>query len=195
MNNQELFIKYLDEQLSSSDLKELENKLEVDIQFKNDFLKFKQKYDNSKNQVSIDERYFDTLIPNAKSRSVKSQKVRYLKFAFSLPVVIAIIFFINSFITENVTDIIIQDNFEEFITNDGLTTELLSNALNMDEYYMLDESLINELYSEELDVDESIFEYLENNIHVGDDSENLIEGLSDDEFSTIYIELKEKNIL
>lgn len=195
MNNQELFIKYLDEQISTGDLKEFETRLEVDAQLKSEFLKFKKKYGNSKYQPSVDERFFDTLIPNVKSKSIVSQKNRYLKFAFALPIVIMIIFLVNRSLNDNSTNFIIQDNFEEFITNDGLTTELLSNALNMDENYMLDESLINELYSEGLDVDESIFEYLENNIHLEDDSDNLIEGLSDDEFSTIYKELKDKNIL
>lgn len=195
MNNQELFIKYLDEQLSTGELKGFETRLEVDVQLKSDLLKFKKKYENSKSHPSVDERYFDTLIPNVKSKNLVSQKKRYLKFAFALPIVIMIIFLVNSSLNDNSPNFIVQDNFEEFTSSDELTTELLSNVLNMDEYYMLDESLINELYSEELDLDESIFEYLENNIHLVDDSDNLIEGLSDDEFSTIYKELKDKNIL
>ena len=65
----------------------------------------------------------------------------------------------------------------------------------MEDNYSMDEELISEYYSEEIDLDESMFEYLENNTYIEDVSNNLMDELSDAEYLSLHNALLEKKIL
>lgn len=195
MNNQELFIKYLDEQLPKSELENFDSKLEIDSEFKNEFLSFKNNYESSKIKYPVDERYFDNLIPNAKGKLKKTKKNTVIKIAYAVPVIIAILFYANSKFINVSQDFDTQEIFEEFTADEELTKELLNNALSLESYYNLDDELVSEIYNDEINIDESLFEYLEDNIYADDFSDSFIEELSDEEFSNVFKELTDKNIL
>lgn len=196
MNKQELFIKYLDEQLSQNELKEFDTKLLEDSNFKNQFLEFRNKYENLRAGISIDERYFNTLIPNSKAQEKKTKKKSVLKFAYAMPVVLFILIVsISNFKNESNSSFTFSDFLDEITIDNELTTQLLSNTFNIEDNFILEDELIAEYYAEELDIDESIFEYLENNTSTEDINNNLLEELSDDEFLSLQKELIDKKIL
>jgi len=196
MNNKELFIKYLDDQLEQKELKSFDTQLLEDVEFKNQFLTFRNKFENSRASIPADERYFNTLIPNSKAREKESKKKSYLKLAYALPIIAIILFAtINDSKNEANFNNSFSGIFDEFTNDNDLTTDLLNNAFNMEDNYSMNEELISEYYSEEIDLDESMFEYLENNTYIEDVSNNLVDQLSDAEFLSLHNALIEKKIL
>ncbi|MCB9209983.1 MAG: hypothetical protein H6609_11445 [Ignavibacteriales bacterium] len=194
--NTELFIRYIDHDLSESELNLIEKQLDENSELKLEYENFHQKYLLSKKEIAIDERYFSTIIPNAKNRIVNRKFNYYKKIGIILPILlIGFIYFFNS--SSNKFDF--KEDFPEllqtFINDDELATDLISNAAHIENTSNISDEMLNEYYEEELNFDPTVFEYLEENVTSNDISNNVLNQLSENEFNTLYQELKNKKIL
>lgn len=194
--NTELFIRYIDHDLSESELNLIEKQLDENSELKLEYENFHQKYLLSKKEIAIDERYFSTIIPNAKNRIVNRKFNYYKKIGIILPILlIGFIYFFNS----SSSNFNFKEDFPEllqtFINDDELATDLISNAAHIENTSNISDEMLNEYYEEELNFDPTVFEYLEENVTSNDISNNVLNQLSENEFNTLYQELKNKKIL
>ena len=128
--NLDLFIRYLDNDLSVEEKEHFENRLQNEKQFYLKFDEFKKLFFSSKENIKADERYFSTLIPNAKKMYKKSKMSLARKLSYSLPAVFIGIFFLIQLFSD--TNSNTSYNFEEmlisFSEDEELTYDLLSSA-------------------------------------------------------------------
>jgi len=193
-NNIELFIKYLEDDLSNGEKNAFEKRFDDDAEFQSEFYSFSKMYYSSKEEVEIDERYFTTLIPKARKRAEQSKSSVYMKFAYLLPIIIIAMFITFSDKNENISDFeLLLQNFTE---DEYLKEDLLSSIYETESLSSLDNELLYEFYSDELNYDETVFEYLEEKIVSNEINNELLNQLSESEFNSIYDELtNKKNII
>ncbi len=194
-NNNDIFIKYLDDQLSADQRKEFERSLNEDQNFKLDFEKYAQIFQSTKETIEVDERYFQTLLPHARERMQKSLPNYFVKLAYILPVLMLGIFFVYLFNTNSPEIDESLTNISELLeTDDSVYDEDLKNVLIFNRYSNLDDQILEIYFDDYLEMDETLFEYLESNLAANEISNSFLEELSENEFSTIYNELENKKI-
>lgn len=195
-NNNNIFIKYLDGQLSPGEIKEFENSLDKNQNLKMNFEKFSKAFQSTKNNIEVDERYFQTLLPNARERMHKGSPNYFGKLAYVLPMVLLGVFVIYLFNTNTPEKDVSLTNISELLeTNENLSDEELKNVLELNRYSNLDYQILEIYFDDSLEMDETLFEYLESNLAANEISNSFLEELSENEFSTIYKELENIKIV
>ena len=196
-NNIELFIKYLDDQMNIEESKSFEDNLRINSRLKEEFEAFRKIYSVKNSKIEIDDRYFSTLLPNVKMRLGESKPKYKYRYALILPAIILVVFFL--FRPSNNDDIINDYNFENLwvvITQDeDLAQNIVNRAISIENNYLTDSNFISEFYSEEIILDESVFDYLESHLAITEINNNLVDSLSENEFNNLYESIIDKKIL
>ena len=116
--------------------------------------------------------------------------------AYIFPVVIIglfIFYIFNMNITQTDNSL---TNISELIETDVyLSDEDLKNVIDLNRYVNLDDKILEIYFNDYLEMDETLFEYLELNLAANEISNSFLEELSENEFSKIYKELENKNII
>ena len=87
-------------------------------------------------------------------------------------------------------------NISELLeTDENLSDEELKNVLELNRYSNLDYQILEIYFDDSLEMDETLFEYLESNLAANEISNSFLEELSENEFSTIYKELENIKIV
>jgi hypothetical protein len=143
-----------------------------------------------KKNIEVDERYFQTIIPNSRLRLENKKSYYFKKLVYLVPAIIIGIFFIyrssydDSDVYNNLPQLI-----ETIYQEKNLTDELFSNILEYDENVYLENGLITSYFEDHLEIDESVFEYIEENLTLNEINSSLINELSENEFNGVYSEL------
>jgi hypothetical protein len=190
-NNLDTFIKYADGDLSNIDRKVFEEQLVHDSKLKADFELFSQLYASSKNKIRADDRYFTTLLPNAKKRIIESKSFWKYKYRLVFPILIVglIILFAWPSPTSD------YENFNNFIEIASLDDELVNDIISANPNYFINEEVIPEFYDEDIIIDASVFDYLEENLSSVEINNDLVDSFSESEFLSIYEQILDKNIV
>ena len=194
-NEIELFIKYLENDLSQNEIKFFEEKLISDSIFKKNYDDFVNQFNSTKKKIEVDDRYFSTLIPNAKRKIEVSRKSSKVKFSLALSfIIIGFLLILNNSTDEYNSQYNFQSLLSDFTEDDSLTNELLRNVFETENSYIIDEHLLAILYEDEIQYDETMFDYIEKNLSINEINSNLFNQLSESEFNSIYEELLDKKI-
>ena len=194
-NNTDLFIKYLDGELSIQEKVSLENELKLNSELNSEFTKFSESYNSLKRNIDVDERYFDSLIPKSRKRMEKNTTSYIVKFVYILPLILVGMFLLNELVLEKGVDS--KYNFEKlldsFTEDEETTIELISDVYNINNNYRIDEQLLSSLYDSENAYDQTLYDYLSENVETSQIENQLFNQLSDDEFDLVYNKLMNKN--
>ena len=90
-NNIELFIKYLDNQLSTKQRKDFELNLNNDHDLKMEFEEYSRFLQSTKERIELDESYFTTVLPKARDRMNNSTPNYFGKLSYIIPIIILVI--------------------------------------------------------------------------------------------------------
>lgn len=189
-NRKEIFIKFLDNQLTPLEKKNFEIELINDRNLKDEFEKYSSVYHSLKKNIEVDERYFQTIIPNSKLRLENKKTYHFKKLVYLVPALFIGIFFIyhssydDSDVYSNLPQLI-----ETFYQEKNLTDEFFSNILEYDENVYLENGILTSYFEDHLEIDESVFGYIEENLTLNEINSTLINELSENEFNSIYQEL------
>lgn len=195
-NNTDLFFKYLDDQLSADEINEFELRLIEDKDLKLEFEKYAQVFQSIKKTIEVDDRYFTTLLPNSFKRIGKNSQNYFGKLSYILPLLIIGIFIIYLFNMNT-------DKFEEDLTSvsklleteENISDKDLKNVLELNRYSNLSDQILEIYFDENLEMDITLFEYLESNLSANEISNSFLVELSENELNTIYQELEKNNIV
>lgn len=195
-NNTDLFFKYLDDQLSADEINEFELRLIEDKDLKLEFEKYAQVFQSIKKTIEVDDRYFTTLLPNSFKRIGKNSQNYFGKLSYILPLLIIGIFIIYLFNMNT-------DKFEEDLTSvsklleteENISDKDLKNVLELNRYSNLSDQISEIYFDENLEMDITLFEYLESNLSANEISNSFLVELSENELNTIYQELEKNNIV
>ena len=194
-NNIDLFIKYLDGDLSIHDKKSLEDELNSNYEFNKEFLKFSENYNALKRNIEVDERYFDSLLPKSKKRMEKNTPSYFIRFAYLFPVIIIGIFLANELLLEK-SDVSNYDFEKLWVTyseSEEATLDLISDAYSTSNNYIIDEQLLSSLYDIENTYDVTLYDYLSANVVTTEIQDQFLDQLSENEFDLVYNKLMNKN--
>ena len=193
-NKSELFLKYLDDQLSSEEKKIFEESLKNNFSLNEEFQKYAQIYYKTLSEIEVDERYFNNLLPRARKRIKRPINKFKLKYTIIIPIAILafLVIYFNS--GENLY-YDFNNILKSFTSDEKLAEELFENSFE-NWHYLYEEDFSLSLFSaESLEVDESFFEYLSYHIRSSDINENLLNKISEEEFNEVYKGLKEKKYI
>jgi hypothetical protein len=190
-NNIDIFIKYLDENLSNIERKSFEEQLLQNSQLKAEFEHFNQLYSSNKNNISLDERYFNTLIPNAKKKILESKPIWKNKYVLVLPILIIGLVILLS-LPETTNE---NENFNQLIEIASIDDQVADDIISANPIYYMDDRIIPELYGEDLILDSSVFDYLDENLNITEINNDLVDSFSDSEFMSVYEQIFDKNIV
>ena len=189
-NNLELFIKYLDDDLLPKERNFFEKELDLNSKFKNEFEQFTQLYSSTKDNISVDDRYFTTLIPNAKKKMLQTKPIWKNKYAFILPILLVGLVSLLVLPLNNSDSIKINDLIEIAALNDEMADDIISS----NEIYFTDDQILSEFYDIDLVLDRTVFDYLEEDFSSTEINDDLIDSFSESEFNNIYQQLFDKHI-
>ena len=189
-NNLELFIKYLDDDLLPKERNFFEKELDLNSKFKNEFEQFTQLYSSTKDNISVDDRYFTTLIPNAKKKMLQTKPIWKNKYAFILPILLVGLVSLLVLPLNNSDSIKINDLIEIAALNDEMADDIIS----LNEIYFTDDQILSEFYDIDLVLDRTVFDYLEEDFSSTEINDDLIDSFSESEFNNIYQQLFDKHI-
>lgn len=188
-NNLELFIKYIDDDLLPEERNFLEKELNLNSELKNEFEHFSQLYTSTKDNISVDDRYFTTLIPNAKKKMLQTRPIWKNRYALILPIILVGLVSLLVLPINNSDSIIINDLIEIASSNDEIADDIIS----LNELYFTDDQILSEFYDIDLILDRTVFDYLEENISSSEINDDLFDSFSESEFNNIYEQLYAKN--
>ena len=194
-HNSDLFIKYLDDQLSADQKKEFELRLTEDQNLQLEFENYAQVYKSIKKTIEVDERYFATLLPNVRERMDKKSQNYFGKLAYILSVLIIgifIVYFINT--NNNKLDKSLISFSELLETDENLSSEDLENILDLNRHSHLNYQILEMYFNDNIEMDSTLFDYLESNLAANEISNSFLEDLSENEFNLIYQDLKNEII-
>jgi hypothetical protein len=197
MNNKKLFLKYLDNQLSEIEKEDFDLEIKNNHKLRDEFSEFSKLYKSLKSNLEVDERYFSTIIPNARCR-IEKPKPNYIgKVVYFMPVIIIIFFMvINQFSNNSFNENYNFDEFvEDFTQDENLTVALFSSALEHNENFVIENNELLNLFLDDLTMDESVFDYVKNNLSYHEINNEIFNELSENEFTLLFEELKNKKIL
>lgn len=191
-NNLDIFIKYSDGSLPSVDRKNFEEKLIQDSKLKAEFDLFNELYSSSRNKnISIDDRYFTTLIPNAKKKILSSKPFWKNKYMLALPILIAGLVILLGLPETNYEN----ENFNELIEIAAIDSEVADGIIRANPNYFSDDQILPEFYEEDIVLDVSVFDYLEENLLISEINSDITDSFSESEFMSIYEQIFDKNII
>lgn len=194
-HNSDLFIKYLDDQLSADQKKEFKLRLTEDQNLQLEFENYAQVYKSIKKTIEVDERYFATLLPNVRERMDKKSQNYFGKLAYILSVLIIgifIVYFINT--NNNKLDKSLISISELLETDENLSSEDLENILDLNRHSHLNDQILEMYFNDNIEMDSTLFDYLESNLASNEISNSFLEDLSENEFNLIYQDLKNQII-
>jgi hypothetical protein len=194
-HNSDLFIKYLDDQLSADQKKEFKLRLTEDQNLQLEFENYAQVYKSIKKTIEVDERYFATLLPNVRERMDKKSQNYFGKLAYILSVLIIgifIVYFINT--NNNKLDKSLISISELLETDENLSSEDLENILDLNRHSHLNDQILEMYFNDNIEMDSTLFDYLESNLAANEISNSFLEDLSENEFNLIYQDLKNEII-
>lgn len=194
-HNSDLFIKYLDDQLSADQKKEFKLRLTEDQNLQLEFENYAQVYKSIKKTIEVDERYFATLLPNVRERMDKKSQNYFGKLAYILSVLIIgifIVYFINT--NNNKLDKSLISISELLETDENLSSEDLENILDLNRHSHLNDQILEIYFNDNIEMDSTLFDYLESNLAANEISNSFLEDLSENEFNLIYQDLKNEII-
>jgi hypothetical protein len=194
-HNSDLFIKYLDDQLSADQKKEFKLRLTEDQNLQLEFENYAQVYKSIKKTIEVDERYFATLLPNVRERMDKKSQNYFGKLAYILSVLIIgifIVYFINT--NNNKLDKSLISISELLETDENLSSEDLENILDLNRHSHLNDQILEMYFNDNIEMDPTLFDYLESNLASNEISNSFLEDLSENEFNLIYQDLKNQII-
>lgn len=198
-NNQDIFLRYLDNDLSVDEKRQFLDKIQNDEVFKAEYDLFEVNFKSLKTEADVDERYFNNLIPRVRERGEKSKRrtVKVFRYSFILPLLIfGVIFFINYNSENNLEmDYNFQSFLERFMEDEELAINLIEDPFISDDLFISNSDYIQEIYADNYMIDEEFFDYVENNIHPSDIDRIFLDNLTEQEFKNIYANLLEKNIV
>jgi hypothetical protein len=195
-NKYELFIKYLDDQLSNEEREKFKEQLNNKTSLYKEFQKYEKFYDQSRSEIKIDQRFFNDLIPRAKNRIVSKPESNFIgiKYAFIIPLILLGLYII--FETVNQTKYYdFNDLFETFSNDEKVAEELFENSLENWFYYSEDPIIMPEYSVDPDTIDESLFTYLTYNINSNDINYTFLNKFNEEEFNEIYNEIKNKKYI
>jgi hypothetical protein len=194
-HNSDLFIKYLDDQLSADQKKEFELRLTEDQNLQLEFENYAQVYKSMKKTIEVDERYFATLLPNVRERMDKKSQNYFGKLAYILSVLIIGIFIVYLINTNNNNLDKSLISFSELLETDvNLSYEDLENILDLNRHSHLNDQILEMYFNDNIEMDSTLFDYLESNLAANEISNSFLEDLSENEFNLIYQDLKNEII-
>ena len=196
--NDEKILKYLSENVSSTEKREIEKEIESSKELSEEFTRMQKVFSDLKNDSKVETEigYFNNLLPRVREKLDSRKKIFTIqRLAFSIPVA-ALLFVISLSInieqteslfslsasTEEIYEAIDEtssDNLIDYIDNDYYTYDVSELTISETGLSLDNESL--------QDLGESTFESFENY--------SLIENLSDKEVDEIYNEILTKKIL
>lgn len=190
---EDLFLNYLDDQLSVEERKSFIERLKNDSIFNNEFKKFEELYNKSQLRADVDENYFVNLVPNARNRINANKRKNIFKYAYILPVIVfgLLLLYNNQERPAYNFDTLL----ESFTDDEIIAGELFENSFDNWNYLIEDDLIITEYFEDSAYVDESLFDYLSSNIRGSDISESFFNEISEDEFNDIYNELSETKFI
>ena len=191
INNLELFLKYKDDELSERERNSFEKELEFNSNLKTEFELFSQLYSSTKIKISVDDRYFTTLIPNAKNKILPTKPIWKNRYAIILSFVLAGLISLLVLPLSNSDSIISNDIIEIASLND----EIADDIFGLNQIYFIDDEILPELYDADLILDGTVFDYLDEHISSTDINDDLIDSFSESEFNNVYEQLFDKNIV
>jgi hypothetical protein len=194
-HNSDLFIKYLDDQLSADQKKEFKLRLTEDQNLQLEFENHAQVYKSIKKTIEVDERYFATLLPNVRERMDKKSQNYFGKLAYILSVLIIgifIVYFMNK--NNNKLDKSLISISELLETDENLSSEDLENILDLNRHSHLNDQILEMYFNDNIEMDSTLFDYLESNLAANEISNSFLEDLSENEFNLIYQDLKNEII-
>ena len=197
MNNKiNKFIRYYDRQMSVEEMQYFENELLLDPNLREEYSNFRLKFETLRDDVKINETYFNNLVYNSFNRQKETKKTFGLKAAFAIPILLLILLMIFPFKggDDTYAEIELVEFINEYSDFTNLAGNLFENDLNY-HIYGFDEILLSDILDEEAVFDESVFDYLDDNIMDSDINDNLINQISNDEFKVIYNEIAQKIII
>ncbi|PID56411.1 MAG: hypothetical protein CR986_10290 [Ignavibacteriae bacterium] len=197
-NNVESFIKYLDKNFSEQEQKEFETKLKSDQKLKSDFENFSKTFNSSKKEIEVNEDYFVNLIPNARRRIYQNNSFNVKQLVYIIPVIIFAAYFIIKFFPysgkQNLNSGVheLSQNFSE---NGKITEELLTEVFDNYDSYNNSYDKFLKYYETDVELNETVYDYLEENVSPNEINETLFEKFSENEFNQVYNEILTKKIL
>lgn len=190
MNNLELFIKYVDNQFSEKEKELFDRERNNNPHFRKELNKFLNSYNDSKSIIQVDQRYFNSLIPKARKRISKPKTNHFIKLAYLLPVVLIGLYFLIQ--KPRNIELNYEYLFDTTFSTEEITEVLYNNSVFFESLTTAENDQSSEYLNYEMNLDESIFGYLEDRINLSDINDNLISELSENEFSNLYEELNNK---
>jgi hypothetical protein len=201
MNNTELFIKYLDDSFSIKEKQNFEKRLSNETELKKEFERFSKTFNSLNKNLEVDERYFSTILPNARRRIEAKEKLPkqflpILKLNYAIPMFLIAAFLVyRIFIYSPQT--LNQLNFDailsELDSNRNAAVELFNETLHSNDY-QYDQNIYSAVYDEN-DYNKLLFNYAEANKNTIEINDSLINQLNENEFNLVYNEIINKKIL
>lgn len=201
MNKTLLFAKYIENEMSEDEKSKFEKNLALDRDLKVNFEKFYMNYKKLNSEINVDEDYFVTLMPRVRERLSEKKKLfnffsRLPKFVYIIPVfIIGAIVYYNMAIFKNKTDKnTILELSNELKNNSELFTEILNEHRRLriiDDY---DSEIYSIIYSDN-EYENLILNYAEENNHIFELNEKVINELSEEDYNLVYNEIINKKIL
>jgi len=193
MNNIERFVNYFDGDLSNAERNAFLELLNKNADFKKEFQKFEHIYFSLKKNIGTDERYFSTIIVNAKKKFEKEKSNFIVKYASASAIICILIIISISIFSSNITE---EQNYrnllDSFIEDEIYTFNLFVDPLQIEKFYMVDNEIFIEYFNKGVSIDETLFDYLEANLNSDEINDNVINKLSIHEFNSIYDKLLNK---
>lgn len=117
------------------------------------------------------------------------------KLAYILSVLIIgifIVYFINT--NNNKLDKSLISFSELLETDENLSSEDLENILDLNRHSHLNYQILEMYFNDNIEMDSTLFDYLESNLAANEISNSFLEDLSENEFNLIYQDLKNEII-
>ncbi len=196
---EELFLKYLSGLLTEKEQQEFEKYLDDNLQTQKQFNEFKNRLNSLKYKPEVNEQYFNALVPKVKSQLNKSGKKYFPKFAYIVPVILLLVYFVFNYVNkitnnnklekEQITLTLLDDNselinelFDDFYTNEKIS--LMDDSLAI----VAQQELESSFYGD--DIIDSGEDIIENSIF-----SDYSEYLTEEELNSIFLKLDNKNKL
>ncbi|MBK7103930.1 MAG: hypothetical protein IPH62_01425 [Ignavibacteriae bacterium] len=202
MNNILRFTKYVENELSVLEKQKFERELSENENIRKEFNKFLSKYKSLNPDLNFDESYFITLLPRVRER-ISEQENSFFNFskipnaAYLIPIFL-ISFLLIFKVINNQNSANKEINFSNFISdfteNNEIANELLKESIQLNNNVNYESNIYSVLYDES-DYEKIIINYLEENNHIFELNESVVNQLSENEFNLVYNELINKKIL
>lgn len=198
--NEEIFLKYLSGLLTEKEKQDFEKYLKDNLLVQKQFEEVKNKLNSLNYKPEVNEHYFNALLPKVKSEIDKSKKIYFPKFAYIIPVILLLVYFIynsasktspnNQLEKKQITYALQNDNSELIneLFNDYYLNEKIS--ISDDSLAIIAQQEMDYSYFEDYTTDELDADIIGNSIF-----SDYSEYLTEQELNNIFLNLENKNKL